>query len=225
MKDPILSDSGALLTPERLKSIAIFAFKSLVVADHGSFPSKRLSDREPFFTKDARYAFRESHTIPSNVQMWIAAFKEGSHGVFRAIYYPSPANVQPGFEIYVLTFGAGFLLFQVVASRWLGVGIPKLRPGVTQGPWWDKYSIPFWPSDGHSILWPPNRQLHLRWAAMYTTRWKGTDIPADWVKLKWACKRALRICHFCWRQVRGVSTTMWVPDKERTQRQCIDSPL
>jgi hypothetical protein len=40
MKDLILSDSGVLLQAERLKSIANFAFKSAVIADHASFPTR-----------------------------------------------------------------------------------------------------------------------------------------------------------------------------------------
>jgi hypothetical protein len=183
MKDLILSDSGVLLQAERLKSIANFAFKSAVIADHASVPNPKLSAREPFFPAHARYAFREFLAIPGAVQLWLAAFKESGHGLFRAVNYPRPANVKPGFEIYAVTFGAGFLLFQVVASRWVGIEVPFLRPGVTQGPGWDRFSTPFWPANGRAVFWPPDRQLDLTMAHKFGTRWLRTSIPADRMKV------------------------------------------
>ena len=184
MADLIVSDKTVLLGPERLKSIANFAFKSAVIADHARVPDPILEARPPFFTTQARYAFRRSLAIPGAVQMWLAAFEESRYGIFRAIYYPSPADVEPGFEIFVLTFGAGFLLFQVVAARWLRAGLPNLRVGVTQGEGWDKVSVPFSPPTGCSVSWPPVGRLNLAQAFKFAARWMGTDIPPGWQKLK-----------------------------------------
>jgi hypothetical protein len=178
MKDLILNDKLTSLSPDRLKSIANFAFKSAVIADHMSVPPRR-----PFFTTAARHSFASTLKIPGGVQMWISSFREGGHGIFRAMYHESPANTARRFELYVLTFGAGYLLFQVVAAKWLGDRHLLLgpHPFVKQGKFWNKFSIPFWPSDGESIRWPPRKQFDLRWASRFSHQWESTDIPTDWL--------------------------------------------
>jgi hypothetical protein len=178
MEGLMLSDKLTRLSPDRLNSIAIFAFKTAVIADHYSIPP-----REPFFSQSSRYAFANSLTIPRGVQMWISAFQEGTHGMFRGMYHESPANITGSFELYSCTFGAGYFLFQVVASRWLNNRhLLGPFPFVTQGRFWNKFSIPFWPPPGDSILWPPRKQFNLRWASRYSHQWANTDIPLDWLK-------------------------------------------
>jgi len=177
MKDLILNDNLAFLTSDRIKSITSFAFKSAVIADHMSVPT-----REPFFSVSARHAFADSLQIPRGVRIWLAAFKEGGHGVFRAIYHPGPANAVRGFELYVFTFGAGFLLFQVVASRWVGPE-PSAAMTATQGGVWNKFSIPIWPSSGDTVTWPAKKQLDLRWANEFAHRWKQVSVPGHWLNV------------------------------------------
>ncbi len=177
MENLILSDKLTSLKPERLKSIANFAFKTAVIADHLS-----LEDRGgPFFTREARYSFAATLAIPRGVQMWISAFKEEGHGVARTVYHQSPADTVARFELYVLTFGAGFLLFQVVGARWL---TPSMRghPFVTQAKFWNKFSIPFWPPNGEAVLWPPNKQFQLRLIKPFITRWADSKVPDTWLK-------------------------------------------
>ena len=179
MADLIVSDKPTSLDPERLKSIANFAFKSAVIADHVRVPDRTLEASPPFFTAHARYAFRESLTIPDNVQMWLAAFEERRYGIFRAIYYPSPAKTVPAFESYALTFGVGFLLLQVVASRSLETSTRAFGFDVTQGEGWDLFSVPFWPARGRPILWPPNGQLSIALANRFADRWLGTELCTE----------------------------------------------
>jgi hypothetical protein len=177
MENLILSDKLVFLTHQRLKSIANFAFKTAAIADHYS-----LEDREgPFFTREARHSFAKSLTIPKGVQMWISAFKDEGHGVVRTVYHQSPADTVARFELYVLTFGASFLLFQVVAARWLTPGMSR-HPYVTQGKFWNKFAIPFWPPNGETILWPPRKQFDLRLAKNFITRWEDTTVPPAWLK-------------------------------------------
>ncbi|HEY5176135.1 MAG TPA: hypothetical protein VII95_11290 [Terriglobales bacterium] len=180
MAELIVSDKAVLLDPERLKSIASFAFKSTVIADHVRVPDTILGTHPPFFTTQERHAFRKSLAIPGNVQMWLAAFEESRYGIFRAIYYPSPANTVPAFESYALTFGVGFLLIQVVASRLLGTGTRRFGFDVTQGEGWDKFSVSSWPADGRSLSWPPGQRLSLALANRFADRWLGTKIDTDW---------------------------------------------
>jgi hypothetical protein len=176
MKDLITSDKGTLLSPERLRSIAIFAFKSAVIVDHALVPNPKFRDREPFFSADSRTAFRQSLVIPAGVQMWLGAFKEEGHGILRALYHASPPEVEHGFESYVLTYGVGFVLFQVVVTRWLGIGVPGFRPSVRQSRVWNKFTLPLWPSDGRSALWPPDKQFTLRTVSQFSRRWGGANI-------------------------------------------------
>ena len=77
---PSMSDliSGKLDIPidlPRAASIAVFAFKSVVVVDHMA------RGRMPFFSQFARYAFARTHTIPANVNMWLAGFLPMGTGV------------------------------------------------------------------------------------------------------------------------------------------------
>jgi hypothetical protein len=174
MKDIILSDRLAPLSLDRMKSIASFAFKSAVIADHMSLPN-----RDPFFPVAARHTFAASLDIPINFMVWLAAFKEVRHGVFRAVYHPCPANAVRRFELYVFTFGAGFLIFQTLAVRWLDSDIGK-RAVTKQAAIWNKFSIPILPNDGQAVLWPPNKQFDLRWASTFSHRWQHLSIPGHW---------------------------------------------
>jgi hypothetical protein len=179
IKDLLVSDKLIKLSPERLRSIAIFAFKTAVVADHYSIGE---SSASPFFSAAARYAFRESLKIPGGVQMWISAAKESGHGTLRGCYYPSPPEARHGFKFYALTFGAGYFLVQVVASKWLD---PSSAPGnfpfLTSGKHWNKFSEPFWPSDGKPIQWPFDKQFNLVWLNQFCNRWRRINVPTDWL--------------------------------------------
>ena len=176
MKDLILSDKGVLLTSQRLESIAIFAFKCAVIADHSSFLKPKFKNRELFFSADCRTAFRQSLAIPEGVQMWLAASKEDGRGTFRDTYRPSPPSVARGFELYELTYGVGYLIFQVVATRWLGDGSKGDLLRFGHGRYWNKFCLPLWPNDGCTVLWPPDKQLTPELARRFSERWKDTKI-------------------------------------------------
>jgi len=179
IKDLILSDKFVKLSPQRLDSIAKFAFKTAVVADHFSLASDM-----PFFSTAARYTFRESLTIPGGVQMWIAAFKERGHGALRAVYHESPAKMANGFQLYALTFGAGYFLVQVVSCRWRAPGgISGFVPFVTQAKFWDKFSAPFWPPRNEAILWPSDKQFNVLWCNKFSSRWQETSVPESWLRI------------------------------------------
>jgi hypothetical protein len=110
--------------------------------------------------------------------VWLAAFKKEGHGVFRAMYHKSPSNAVGDFDFYVLTFGAGFLIFQLLAFRWTSKKFPPL--GVKQDKFWERFSIPIWPNDGREVFWPPDKQLMPRMAVRFWDRWRGTILPDNW---------------------------------------------
>jgi hypothetical protein len=111
MKDVILHGSPCLLQSRDIASIAKFAFKTAVVADHMH------ATRKPFFSPAIRYSFAKSLTIPDGVQMWLGAF-DGRHarsGSITARYLKKNVSVLRGFEFYVVTYITGHLAFQVLA--------------------------------------------------------------------------------------------------------------
>jgi len=178
IKDLILSDKPTTLTVQRLDSIAKFAFKTAVVADHYSMPDR------PFFTSAARYAFRNSFAIPRGVQMWISALKESGHGTLRAFYYSTSTEARYGVELYTLTFGAGYFLVQIVGSRWLDPhNTPGGFPVLTSGKFWNRFSTPFWPTNGQSIRWPLDKQFNLVWLNRFCMRWSNINAPTEWFKV------------------------------------------
>jgi len=179
MQRLITSNNGTIVPPQQLKSIANFAFKSSVIADHAALQEL---NNDPFFTFQQRSDFKESLIIPNNVQMWLGVLEKEGYGIFRAFYYPSPTQSNPRFEIYATTFGAGFLIFQVVACRWIGIGIPDHVPWVSQGNVWDKSTIPLWPNNGRSAFWPPDKHLTISQAMDFSVRWNQVEVPNLWLK-------------------------------------------
>jgi hypothetical protein len=178
IKDLILSDKLVTLSPERLRSIARFAFKTAVIADHYSMSA----GQSPFFSTVARYRFRETLQVPGGVQMWISAFKESGHGALRCVYHSSSAKARHGFELYALTFGVGYFLVQVVGSKWLDpTDAPAAFPFLFSGKHWDKFSAPFWPSNGQTIQWPLDKQFNLVWMVKFCQRWRQLSIPGNWL--------------------------------------------
>jgi hypothetical protein len=161
----ILSDKLTTLSAEQAASIAKFAFKCMVVADHGAIPS-----RPSFFPRSMRYKFAASLEVPIGLQVWLSAFKEQGNGLFRAIYHDVPANAPDGFEIYSFTFGSGFFVFQSTAIKWLNSS--AFAPlSLRQHPQWEKFSIQAWPTN-NSIIWPPRKQLTIGKSEDLCLRWK-----------------------------------------------------
>jgi hypothetical protein len=164
------------LLPRGAVSLAIFAFKCAVVANHANL------NGDPFFSPAARDRFKTSLAIPSGFQIWIGAFQGiyKQSGVFNCYYLIPQTVAKPwcDLEFYGFTFVAGHLAFQVLASKWrnlLRKGEPL--PIFTQDPQWDTASIPSWPSDNRSLVWPPvayfsNDSIHTfiqRWGSPWTT--------------------------------------------------------
>jgi hypothetical protein len=175
MKDLILSDRIASLYPDRLKSIANFAFKSAVISDHMSLPV-----RSPFFSTTARHAFAASLEIPHGVRIWVAALKKTGFGLFRPVYHANPTTGMR-VELYAFTFAVGFLIFQVLAHRWLDGATSGIVP--TQNPRWNRFSIPAWPCNGNTLFWPPKKQLDIDWANEFSLRWQHVSTPRGFYKV------------------------------------------
>jgi hypothetical protein len=167
MKNMIQYASPISLLPRGIASIAVFAFKAAVVADHAR-PKNR-----PFLFHSVRKRFAESLEIPHGIQVWLAAFgQEHLSGRFSTHYAKLHGRPFRGFELYIFTYVAGFLALQVTASRWASIAKqPKFTPILTQDPAWDRASVPLWPSDGTPVNWPPRDYLRDDSLKFFAERW------------------------------------------------------
>jgi hypothetical protein len=152
-------------------SIAAFAFKTAIIID-----LLRNGDGfEPFFSPRIRAAFKKTHAIPPNVNMWMCAYlsREQRADVFSG-YYKGNMPLECPVELYVCTYSAGSFVFQVVSIK--TIGHSPLSP---RGDF-DRASVPFWPYIRPKFVWP-NRlgglrnveefiQYHRRWETLRIAR-------------------------------------------------------
>lgn len=154
----ILSDERVELTPKCVLSIVIFAFLKAVIGDHLS------QGRQRFFPMVARSRFRRTLSFPPNVQVWLGCIGalDPHHAIFRMKYgYTSP-NDKPSAEVYTFTWGVGRLAIQLASikfnnTRLRGTRIVPILP--PNQPFFDRFAIPIWPSDGSTVVWPPQQHL------------------------------------------------------------------
>lgn len=170
MKDMIRWAAWVSLLPRGIQSIAAFAFKTAVVADH-----VRPQHGKPFFSPVERRRFATTRQIPEGVQIWLGVFRGKNllSGRYTTHYAKIHGGTFRGFELYVFTYVAGFLALQLTAFRWASVA-KKPRgvwPGLTQHADWNKRSIPLWPNDGTWVLWPPIEELDDDSLMDFAERW------------------------------------------------------
>jgi hypothetical protein len=156
-QDAIINGTSLSFAVRDTALLAAFAFMKAVVADHA------IQKDYPCFTRTDRERFRESLTIPSGVQMWIAAYqgvKRYSGRCCNAILTPNEPSPFYGIEFYSFTYVVGQLALQVHAARWKHIHrriIPL--PVINPHDQWRPAAIRFWPSDGSTFSWPPSKYL------------------------------------------------------------------
>jgi hypothetical protein len=168
MKDMIRCAAHVTLLRRGIASIATFAFKTAVVADHVR------PDRRPFFSHSARKRFATTLEIPTGVQMWLAAFR-GAHllsGRYTMHYAKVRSGRFKGFELYIFTYVAGFLGLQVTGWRWASIAKRRrFTPVLAQDPAFGPVAVPFWPSDGTPVVWPPPAHFDDQSVEIFANRW------------------------------------------------------
>lgn len=176
---PILRHLIVDLTPReislhRLISIAIFAFKTGVVADHMG------NGGTPIFTKAERYTFRESLSLPAGLFMWIGALNTYNRGIFKSRHLVPETRSENDLGLYVLTYAAGHFVVQLAVARW-ATHNPKrpLPPIIEQGGEWSSRLIPFYPPVAGSIMWPARELLTHHTLDELTDRWKTYTLSSD----------------------------------------------
>lgn len=160
----IAGNIGISITQANAQSIAIFAFKTAVIMDL----VRKDKDREPFFSRRLRTAFRKHLDIPSIVRMWMCAYAPGARraDAFAGYYSGEMPFVGP-VQLCVCTYGVGGFAFQVVAVKHLGSG------GLIPAGEFDKLSIPFWPEIPPRFVWPlPFGLRSVQEFIQYHRRWE-----------------------------------------------------
>jgi hypothetical protein len=157
----IVSDSPVSLDFTCLVSISIFVFLKAIVGDHIQ------RDEKPFFSFAVRTKFRQSLSLPPNMQVWLGCLGalDPHNAIFRMKYGYTHPNVKSGMEIYTFTWGVGRLVIQLASLKYKN---PRLRnnrivPIVPPHQFWDQFAIPIWPpiwpSSGTAVVWPPKHHL------------------------------------------------------------------
>jgi hypothetical protein len=143
------------------QSLAIFAFKTAIVADM----SRRR--KTPFFPRRIRHAFRTSFYIPSSVFMWMAAYvgRDSKINLEVGYLHGTPPSSYPS-EYYIMTCAIGHFAFQVLALN----PVPPYSFRSTRT--FDNLAVPFWPELVEGFVWPARnglmgleelQEFHHRW--------------------------------------------------------------
>jgi hypothetical protein len=179
MENMIFYASPLSLLPRGIATITAFAFKTAVVADSVS------PNRAPFFSHLERKRFAERLIVPQTVSVSLAAFvatniQSGINGRFTNHYAKIAGGRHKGFELYVFTFVAGFLVIQLTTCRWLSriIKRPSHFPVLRQRAAWDKARIPIWPINRPIAEWPPPVYFESDSIQTIVNRWNNIiDMP------------------------------------------------
>jgi len=166
IRDMVTQCSQTTLRACDLATIAAFAFTKAVVAD------QMHDNRPPFFLLGERRSFSKTLTMPTGVQMWLAS-TFGTRGLFKSYHIETPGNTSRDFKLQAFTYGLGYLVIQVVAFRWKKRLFRSQAQELflEQAAVWDSVSVPFWPSDGTPVNWPPAKRLTDELIDIFVKRW------------------------------------------------------
>jgi hypothetical protein len=162
MTDLIVGDKELTISEMQARGIAVFAFKTAVIAEH----MKRY--RQRFYSREVRHEFAKALNIPRNTQIWMAGFLPMGSGHIHSCYHEGKIDSTNRIEMHVCTYSVGHLTFQVVSAR---CTLPSLLFRPMQG--FDHLAAPFWPEMPVPIHWPPNDVLRTKedWEA-FSNRWR-----------------------------------------------------
>jgi hypothetical protein len=172
MQSLLMGNSSALLHTKEIVALAIYAFKTTVLANHKDLKAT------PFFTSSQRFKFRSTLRIPEGVQIWIACRKSSytTNGRWTSKFGKFNRKTADTFSYYVCTWNFQNIILQTVAGKW----DEKRRrntipfPGLAQPIFWKDASIPLWPADGNHIEWPPPLYIGDNMFDAFCDRWDTT---------------------------------------------------
>lgn len=155
MADLILGKRVGAISQRRARGLSLFAFKTALIADCS------LPEKDYFFAKSERYAFRESLTIPPDVRMWLLGMEPRLGGAIRnhSVHY------RPNYSLNICSFWVGQLGFQVVSAksaRAYNLESLPTPPGLT---------FLFYPTLEPGISWPRKKVLGVDAFNDFSSRW------------------------------------------------------
>jgi hypothetical protein len=164
------SETDIPLTQAMARAIAIYSFKTAVVQDHaGRRP-------QPFFSARVRHAFRESRSIPGNINIWICGIKQRMPRVMVAsAYYRGQLSPTYRWEMYAFTSQIGNFVMQVLGVKQFGQ-VQFLSRG------YEDIAIPIWPSIIPGRAWPGSYVFNGDGGdfAGFSRRWSSVR-PFEWI--------------------------------------------
>jgi hypothetical protein len=160
----ILGEAQAM-SQSQADSIALFAFKSAVIFDH-----IRFDHAPPFFSRSARRGFRKERAIPATVRMFLGGYLPRGKGEVLSCYHEGALSSTDQIVLYVCTYAAGHLVFQVVGQKQRGFTTVSLQPR-TLG----SFGVEFWPwVAGGIAAWPPPSVLqNAQQFDSFSSRWRN----------------------------------------------------
>jgi hypothetical protein len=163
MTDLILGKLDVPVDQTRANSIALFAFKTAVVFDHLG------RGGAPFFERSARHEFRNSLTIPYNVDMWMTGFAPSGSGFAQTVYHDGQVSPDKTLGMYVCTYSIEHLVIQVVGYKEQGLHQVTSKNHFQ--------AIPFWPEIQDAFVWPAAEALHtVSDFDLFSARWQNVDV-------------------------------------------------
>jgi hypothetical protein len=166
----LFNELPTVLRADALTSIAKFAFKTLVIANHKGLATV------PFFPFSIRRDFRLHGKIPEGIQVWMATRKiiaGKNYGFWKSSHGQTDEHSLHRFAMYGCTWNFQNIVLQILATRWQDEtrrnSIPPLM--FPQDENWEKASVRIWPLPFESIQWPPLFYLGNDTLPEYRDRW------------------------------------------------------
>jgi len=159
----IIGEARAITQPQA-DSIGLFAFKNAVIFDH-----IRFDHAPPFFSRSVRHSFGNKRAIPATVRMFLAGFLPRGQGHVHSCYQEGALSANERIVLYVCTYAAGHLVFQVVAQKQPGFTTVRMQPRSLRSS-----AVEFWPwVAGGTAPWPPVSALqNTEQFNSFSSRWR-----------------------------------------------------
>jgi len=183
--DIIVDNHRKTFSASDCKTISAWAFKTAVLLDYSRNRKKH------FFQVQQRRSFAKTLSIPSGVHVWIGKRNAGSltatcKSIWRTQQPPGPLaphlTTPPpalyGMETYDCVFSVGYLLLQIVATRWANRKVANSLnpPSINQGKFFDNYATQIWPSVG-TVRWPPPLSIGNDMIDRFVLRFDELKVP------------------------------------------------
>jgi hypothetical protein len=171
LQDVFLNELPTTFGHTDLATIAAFAFKTTVLANHKDLKST------PFFSAAERFRFRRQLRIPDGVQVWMASRRETIagkyHGFWKSAQGKSEKYFGYGFANYICTWNFQNVVLQIVATKWQDKRRRNTVPpfAFPEDDYWKQASVLIWPLPPTAIQWPPIFYLGNSTLFKFRDRW------------------------------------------------------